>query len=523
MIQVERKILIRLTILIFIIFFYACSPTSNKEIKNFLIPLVQGNSSLPQNSFTSNPEERPIDLDQNPNILEENPIVIGENAAIFEERPFVFGENPLHLEWSTLLEIPSDTIKIPNVAIDGNGFIYVASDSNANLIGNELKIGTRDVILKKYDSRQNELWMKRIGSRNTSLIITGLAADRNGNAYVTGYTNGPLEKALISDQDMFLVKFNPDGTIAWKKQAAPKRARGVYNTYKVFTEGITVDIFGNSYVVGTSNGPFGDNANGNLDGGYIIKFDTNGNQIWVKQISIVGASIYPKKVAVDESSGQIYVAGISNNANFRTNKTFNYSNGVGGDDLFILRFNENGNQEFFTQTNLYRDRITLYSLTVDSLGNVLVGGSSFIDLEFGTHERTSLRGILIKYDLNGDQRWIRQFGPRENVRLIERSTTVTGVATDENGNIFTTGSTNGNIINEHSEPLGNQDIFLTKYNYLGQIEWIRQIGRQGETLYPGGIGIDFNGDLYTTGLTDDNGKDYQVIGGNLDLFLMRFR
>ncbi|EPG48472.1 beta-propeller repeat protein [Leptospira kirschneri serovar Cynopteri str. 3522 CT] len=196
--------MIRLTILIFIIFFYACSPTSNKEIKNFLIPLVQGNSSLPQNSFTSNPEERPIDLDQNPNILEENPIVIGENAAIFEERPFVFGENPLHLEWSTLLEIPSDTIKIPNVAIDGNGFIYVASDSNANLIGNELKIGTRDVILKKYDSRQNELWMKRIGSRNTSLIITGLAADRNGNAYVTGYTNGPLEKALISDQDMFL-------------------------------------------------------------------------------------------------------------------------------------------------------------------------------------------------------------------------------------------------------------------------------------------------------------------------------
>ncbi|EKO70675.1 beta-propeller repeat protein [Leptospira interrogans str. Kito] len=61
--------------------------------------------------------------------------------------------------------------------------------------------------------------------------------------------------------------------------------------------------------------------------GNIIKFDTNGNQIWVKQISIVGASIYPKNVAVDEDLRQIYVAGTSKNANFRTNKTFNYSNG----------------------------------------------------------------------------------------------------------------------------------------------------------------------------------------------------
>ncbi|MGE8665904.1 SBBP repeat-containing protein, partial [Leptospira interrogans] len=197
--------------------------------------------------------------------------------------------------------------------------------------------------------------------------------------------------------------------------------------------------------------------------------------------------------------------------------------GAGGDDLFILRFDENGNQEFFTQTNLYRDSIIPNSLTVDSFGNVLVGGSSIIDLEFGTYERTYLRGVLIKYDLNGDERWIRQLGPREDAQFIQRSTTITGIATDENGNIFTTGSTNGNIINEHSKPLGNQDIFLTKYNYLGQIEWIRQIGRLGETLYPGKIGIDFNRNLYTTGLTDDNGKEYQVIGGDLDLFLIKFR
>ncbi|EMJ58489.1 putative lipoprotein, partial [Leptospira interrogans serovar Valbuzzi str. Duyster] len=39
--------MIRLIILIFIIFFQACSPTSGKEIKNFLISLIQGNSSFP--------------------------------------------------------------------------------------------------------------------------------------------------------------------------------------------------------------------------------------------------------------------------------------------------------------------------------------------------------------------------------------------------------------------------------------------------------------------------------------------
>ncbi|EKR73443.1 beta-propeller repeat protein [Leptospira noguchii str. 2006001870] len=211
--------MVRLTILIFIIFFQACTPTS-KEIKNFLIPLIQGSSSFPKNSSTYNPEEQPIDLDQNPNILEEDPIIIGENAVIPKEKPFVFGENPLYLELATLLEIPSDdAIKIPNIAIDGNGFIYVASDSNANLIGDELKIGTRDIILKKYDSHHNELWMKRIGSRNTHLMVTGLAADINGNAYVTGYTNGPFEKALISDQDMFVIT---DNCIIYHQKEVPK-------------------------------------------------------------------------------------------------------------------------------------------------------------------------------------------------------------------------------------------------------------------------------------------------------------
>ncbi|QDK22480.1 SBBP repeat beta-propeller lipoprotein, LipL53 family [Leptospira weilii] len=501
--------MIHLLILFFIFLFQACSPTSDAKTNNFfLIPLAQGNSNFHKNSITSTPEEENL-----------NPVVFDENLAVIEEIPTAFGENPPALEWVSLLEIPTEIVGEPDVAIDGEGSIYIAANSKGNLIGDESKIGTQDIILKKFDSGQNELWMKRVGVRNVSLKVTGTAADINGNAYVTGYTNGPFEKALISEkQDMFVVKFNPDGTIAWKKQAGPKRAKGVYNTYNVFTEGITVDKFGNSYVVGISDGPFGDNAVGNLNGGFIIKFDTNGNQIWVKQISIPGASIFPKKVAFDENADCIYVAGTSVNANFRTNTTLNHIS-PGPRDLFILKFDENGNQEFFAQSIIYSDSVIPHSLAVDPFGNVLVGGQSDIDLESETSQRTNTRGFLMKYDFDGAQRWIKQFGPHE----YRKSTKITGIATDSVGNIFTTGQTSGNTINERSKLVGNQDIFLTKHNFIGQVEWIRQIGTPGETFYSGGIGIDLDGNLYSTGITDNNEKDYQVIGGNMDLFLMKFR
>ncbi|AXR59415.1 SBBP repeat beta-propeller lipoprotein, LipL53 family [Leptospira mayottensis] len=503
--------MIHFLILFFILLFQACSPTSDAKTNNFfLIPLAQGNSNFYKNSITSTPEEENL-----------NPVVFGENLAVIEEIPTVFGENPPVLEWTSLLEIPTEIVGKPDVAVDGDGSIYIAANSKANLIGDESKIGTQDIILKKFDSQQNELWMKRVGVRNVSLEVTGTAADINGNAYVTGYTNGPFEKALISEkQDMFVVKFNPDGTIAWKKQAGPKRAKGVYNTYNVFTEGITVDTFGNSYVVGISDGPFGDNAVGNLNGGFIIKFDANGNQIWVKQISILGASILPKKVALDENADCIYVVGTSINANFRTNTSLNYAYGLEPRDLFILKFDGNGNQKFFAQTAIYSDNVIPYSLAVDPFGNVLVGGQSDIDLESKANQRTNIRGFLIKYDFDGTQRWVKQFGPYSNEYI--KSTKITGITTDEVGNIFTTGQTSGNTINEHSKRVGNQDIFLTKHNFIGQVEWIRQVGTPGEVLYSGGIGIDSDENLYSTGITDNNKKDYQV-RRDMDLFLMKFR
>ncbi|WP_232435234.1 SBBP repeat-containing protein [Leptospira noguchii] len=60
--------------------------------------------------------------------------------------------------------------------------------------------------------------------------------------------------------------------------------------YEVNPRKIAVDIFENYYIIGTSSGPFGGDS-ARYRNGFIIKFGTDGNQIWVKQLSIEGSDI----------------------------------------------------------------------------------------------------------------------------------------------------------------------------------------------------------------------------------------
>ncbi|WP_230489846.1 SBBP repeat-containing protein [Leptospira noguchii] len=55
--------------------------------------------------------------------------------------------------------------------------------------------------------------------------------------------------------------------------------------YEVNPRKITADIFENYYIIGTSSGPFG-GGGARYGNDFIIKFDTDGNQIWVIQLSI---------------------------------------------------------------------------------------------------------------------------------------------------------------------------------------------------------------------------------------------
>ncbi|EKR73649.1 beta-propeller repeat protein [Leptospira noguchii str. 2006001870] len=478
----EKKNVLRLTILIFIIFFQACTPTSNQQIVPFLISLLQ---------------EKEI-----------GPIALYENLDSLD--PESFRENSVNLEWSLLYGGgPHKLTKDSTLAVGENGFIYVAADTNSDPLYerfiNKVIVGKK-LLLRKYNSQKNEIWLNQMGSPSINFDVAGIAVDSKGNTYITGSKSSSVNE-LDSDRNqyLFVFKVNSDGSPNWIKETGP--AGGIY---EVNPRKITVDTFGNSYIIGTSNGPFGGDS-ARYGNGFIIKFDTDGNQIWVKQLSIEGSNILPTGVVFDKLSGNIYVCGSGHNANFKTNT----NPGIGQDDLFILKYDQNGNRQFFAQLGSALGSVFGNTITVDRFGNVLVGAYSNIDFTLGEKKESPI-GTIVKYNSSGVQQWIRQFGPGSR----QKSTVINEITTDRAGNIFTTGSTSGFIKFGDSPSEGKEDVFVTKHSSSGEVLKLWQWGNIQEYMI--GSGIDLDGNLYTTGWTTSD-LFQNKMRGTIDTFLMKFR
>ncbi|EKP03753.1 beta-propeller repeat protein [Leptospira kirschneri str. 2008720114] len=479
--------MIRLIILIFIIFFYACSPTSNKEIKNFLIPLVQGNGI--------------------------GPIAIHENLDSLDSEEIPFRENLVNFEWALLYGDHLKLTKDSQLAVDGNGFIYIAADTDGNPFYdssvNRLIIG-KNLVFGKYDSQKNEIWTHQLGNPYVNFDVTGIAVDTKGNAYITGsiIKNSFEESRIEKKQLLFVIKVNPEGDLEWIRETGSTN-----DAYKINPGKITVDTLGNSYIVGTSNGPFeGDNIK--PENGFITKFDTHGNQIWVKELPGSEAKMTPTSVAFDKRSGNVYLCGSVNNNNIRNDK----NSGIGRNDLLIFKYDENGNGQLFARLGFALGSVFGYTITTDALGNILVGAETDVDFASKTIQDNSHNGLIIKYDSSGMQKWIRQFGPSTPLK----STFISEITTDRVGNVFTTGSTNGFIKFNDGPSEGNKDVFVTKHSPSGEVLKLWQWGNQQQTMIGSGIGIDLNGNLYTTGWTDGELFGNPNIG-TIDVFLIKFQ
>lgn len=77
------------------------------------------------------------------------------------------------------------------------------------------------------------------------------------------------------------------------------------------------------------------------------------------------------------------------------------------------------------------------------------------------------------------------------------------IAVDGSGNVYVAGTYSGTatftgIINISTTSVGNNDIFVAKYNSMGYLQWV-QSGGGTNYDYLQGIDVDANGNVYITG------------------------
>ncbi|MCP5498537.1 MAG: SBBP repeat-containing protein [Leptospiraceae bacterium] len=95
----------------------------------------------------------------------------------------------------------------------------------------------------------------------------------------------------------------------------------------------------------------------------------------------------------------------------------------------------------------------------------------------------------------------------------------TGIVTDNNGNVYITGLTKGEINGELLN--GKQDFFILKYSSTGTLLWTKLYGVANTTTLGSGISSDNSGNIYITGYTSGN-LDAQVKTGIYDLFIAKY-
>nr|WP_051061397.1 SBBP repeat-containing protein [Leptospira weilii] len=423
-------------------------------------------------------------------------------------------------EWTVLNgKSPGVLTMRSKLAVDTNsGFVYVISDVDGNLYWDERThklFLTRNLVLKKYDSKKRIIWTKEIGTPGERLKAGGIVVDRNGNLYATGarmsfFENGENE----GNEKMSVLKFDSDGNLLWEKQVG---VPGVYNS--VVPTAIAVDIWEDVYVAGTTNAPFGGSyrSSGNA---FIIRFNRRGEQVWLKQLSIQATDIIPSGLILDQYSMNVYMVGTARDADFKNHRYTGSEGNTRNYSLFVLKYKTgNGEYEFFAQRGGTRsDHYEGNSIALDSNGNVIVGGRHS-EADPNTGGRTRYVGILAKFKKDGELQWTRKIGKGDG-KLKE--TYIHSIDVDRQGNIFTIGSTNENVEKGEADSVGVKDVFVSKHSPFGDKEWIRQIGATpGQSLYGSGIGTDLNGNLYCVGSVSGGTLNGLSVQGGIDQFVLK--
>jgi uncharacterized delta-60 repeat protein len=378
------------------------------------------------------------------------------------------GAGQVQEEWVARYNGPGNGYDVAAaIELDASGNVYVTG--YCDLYGTNLS--AQDWATVMYDTTGNQLWVARYnGPANVGDGASAIALDKSGNVYVTGYCDSP---GTTLDADWATIKYDSVGNQLWVA-----RYNGPGNGQDS-AGGIAVDASGNVYVTGISEG----------SGTYVdyatVKYDTNGNQLWVRRYSGPGSRYDQLSAMALDASGNVYVTG--------------YSPGA-GPDYATVKYDTNGNQLWVARYNGPGNGWDgAYAIAVDKSGNVYVAGES---------ERTGTKGdyATIKYDTNGNQLWVAFYsGPENGDDKVE------AIALDASGNVYVTG------VSPNSRP--HKDYVTIKYDTNGNQLWEARYNGpgKGDDLVAA-IALDVCGNVYVTGYSEGRttARDYATIKYDTD-------
>jgi uncharacterized delta-60 repeat protein len=407
-------------------------------------------------------------------------------------------------EWTRLMG-SSDKDNLTGLAAGGNGSIYATGSTRGNLDGftNANPTGVpndpvwepkEDIFLMRYNSDGTVAWASQFGSSGSDRSnAVGVSGD--GSIYIAGRTDGNLDGNFqTGNGDVFIAKFNSDGTKAWTQTLGTGSIE----------EGkdLAVGPDGSVYVVGYTSGSFPGLTHDRADA-FLVKYNSDGTRAWTRTLGGAGDEV-ANGIGVS-SDGSIVIAGT-------TSLDLDGNTSMGGSDAFIAKFNSNGDK-VWTRMIGSNEIDSGSSVDVGSDGSIYLSGTTLGSIDGQTNNGGN-DGFIAKFSSTGTKLWTKLYGTSSDDSFAD-------VALSDDGSLYVNGTTYGFFGGTKS---GLTDAVLAKVSADGVMQWSSQTGSADTDYFEeeGGTSIVVSGGaVYGGGNVGDpiEGQTYRGFG---DGFIQKF-
>jgi uncharacterized repeat protein (TIGR01451 family) len=378
--------------------------------------------------------------------------------------------------------------------------------------------GDFDAFVLKLNPAGNSLAYSTFlgGEENDSAV--GVAADSNGNAYVTGgtrshgfpTTTNAFQFTVAGDTDAYLLKFNAAGSAILYSTLLGGGATDRGSSVKI-------DNAGNAYLVGYTSSQdfptesaFQNSVAGSFDA-FIGKIDTNASGVSsLAFCSYLGGTTDDKGYGLSlDPSNDMYVAGQTNSTDFPLLNPAQAAKG-GSFDAFIAKISQTGTKIYATYLGgTGDDRAT--GIAVNSTGNAYVtgftGSTNFptaIPLQLSNGGGTDMFVAKVNSSGNG-LLYSTYLGGSANEDFTSTTTFSGNIAVDSSGIAYITGYTaSGNFPTvlpfQAANAGGASDAFIVKISdTTPAVDFTINVSPASQTVNPG------SGAGYTVTVTPSGG------------------
>ncbi|MEO8762238.1 MAG: SBBP repeat-containing protein [Bacteroidia bacterium] len=370
--------------------------------------------------------------------------------------------------WATYYGGAGDEQSNCSVAVDATGNVYLGggttSSNSITTVGGyqNTNAGNGDAYLIKFDSNGNRIWGTYFGGPSGE-GFWGITTDPFGNIYTSGYTqsatgiaNNGFQNTFGGVADAYINKYNTAGNLIW---ATYYGGAGTDFVYTLAADSNTVVFCGRADSISTNIASANGaqiNYQGGYNDGFVVKLDTAGNRIWATYYGGNGDD-YPSDLALEKTTGNIYLCGTTTSANNIANNGYCDSLALGADH-FLVKLNAAGQSVWATYYNS-SSTANNYPLSFFAGPQCCVDTSAHVYLLGGTDNLTGIatNGFQNTYGGSYSDAYLVKFGNLNTSGIEENTQPI-------------------NAVNAYPNPF-NDNVKITSSSTILNIEVLNSLGQ----------------------------------------------